>query len=466
MQGATGGDRRFWWLLGAIVLLGLVLRIAGAQGALWLDEAWSAKQAHDAGTPLGVFLHINHDNNHHLNSLWLQLVGLGADPLLARAPAILTGTAAIYVAGRIAWRRGVLFGLVSAALFAVSPILVTLGSEARGYAPMALAFLIAVGLADRWLAGEAERSPATALALCFFLGALSQLTIVFGFCALAGWIFFALWHRQGVAEAVKASIALLWPSIVALALVLAIVAGAAAANPTGFQFGRYDPFAWLPFLHALILAFGSSLGWPVMTLWWLVLVPALVLVAPGMGARRTAFSRLAILAFPLALALLHAGNTGFPRYYLIACLALLLMLGEMLALALAGGGWRRWLAGAALATILAGGLIENFHITRARRGDPGGALRAMAAREPRGTRVILDRPTGKAILEVAAAEQHYPLDIVEKPCGPARFLFLDRPDGEAFPAASRRCGRLYRRIAAAQSRGLSGSNWTLYEARP
>jgi hypothetical protein len=330
---------------------------------------------------------------------------------------------------------------------------------------MTLAFLIAVLLTDRWLAGETERSPATALALCFFPGAFSQLTIVFGFCALAGWVFFALWAR-GLAAAVKASIVLLWPSILALALVVAIVAGAAAASAGGFQFGRYDPFAWLAFLHALILAFGSTLGWPVMTLWWLVLVPALVLLAPGLGVRRMAFHRLAIIAFPVALAVLHAGNTGYPRYYLVACLALLLMLGDIFALGLARTGWRRWLAGTALATILAGGMIEDLRMIHARRGDPGGAIRAMAARQPQGTQVILDRPTGQAILQVASAEQHYPLVIVAKPCGPAPFLFLDRPDGEAFPAASRRCGRLYRPIARAQSHGLSGSHWTLYERQP
>ncbi|MDT8757895.1 hypothetical protein MZO42_04225 [Sphingomonas psychrotolerans] len=465
MAGAARGDKRYTWLLGAILLLGLALRIAAGHGALWLDEAWSAKQAHDAGTSLGVFLSINHDNNHHLNSLWLQWIGLGANPLLARAPAILTGTLAIYVASAIAVRRGTGCALATAALFAVSPMLVTLGSEARGYAPMTLAFLIAVLCTDRWLAGEAERSPATTLALCFFLGALSQLTIIFGFCALAGWVFFAQWHR-GPVTAAKASLALLWPSILAIALVVAIVAGAAAASPHGFQFGRYDPFGWLAFLYALILAFASTLGWPVMSLWWLVLVPALVLLAPGAGVRRIALHRLAIVAFPLALAVLRAGNTGYPRYYLVACLALLLMLSEMIGLALARNGWRRWLAGIALATIVAGALIEDGYMIRARRGDPGGAIRAMAAREPRGTQVILDRPTGHAILQVAAAEQHYPLIIVLNPCGPARFLFLDRPDGEAFPAASRRCGRLYRPIARAQSHGLSGSHWTLYERQP
>ena len=47
------------------------------------------------------------------------------------------------------------------------------------------------------------------------------------------------------------------------------------------------------------------------------------------------------------------------------------------------------------------------------------AARAMAAREPQGTRVILDRPTGKAVLQVAAAHDRYPLVILKNPCGPA-----------------------------------------------
>lgn len=466
MAGATGSDRRFWWLLGAIVLAGLALRIAAAQGGLWLDEAWSAVLAHEVGTPLGVFLSINHDNNHHLNSLWLLLVGFGAEPMLARALSIVTGTAAIAVAALIGLRRGRVCGLMTAALFAVSPMLVTLGSEARGYAPMMLALLIAIHLVDRWLAGESERSPATALALCFFLGMLSQLTMVFGFCAIAGWIFFTLWRRTSFAEAAKATLRLLLPAMVAIGLVVAIVAGAAAASEKGFKVGRYDPFDWLQYLHGVISAFGYTLGPPTMSVWWLVLVPALVILAPSMGVGRMAFHRLAILAFPLALALLHVGNTGHPRYYLVAGIALLLMTGEMIAIGLLAGDWKRWAGAAGLAAVLVTATIENAQMIGARRADPGRAIRAMAAREPGGTRVILDRPTGKAILEVAAAHARYPLAILENRCGPARFLFLDRPEGEAFPAASLRCGRLYRPIARAASHGLSGSPWTLYEVQP
>ncbi len=47
--------------------------------------------AANAGTPGGVLWRINHDNNHHLYSLWLQAIGSGVSPLLARLPAILAG---------------------------------------------------------------------------------------------------------------------------------------------------------------------------------------------------------------------------------------------------------------------------------------------------------------------------------------------------------------------------------------
>ena len=147
-------ERRYTGLLCGIVLLGLALRIASAQGGLWLDEAWSAELARQAGTPLGVFLNINHDNNHHLNSLWMQFVGFGAPPLLQRALSIVSGTIAIFVAAAIVRPRGPTIALVAALLFAVSPMMVTMGSEARGYAPMALALLTAILLVARWLPGQ------------------------------------------------------------------------------------------------------------------------------------------------------------------------------------------------------------------------------------------------------------------------------------------------------------------------
>jgi uncharacterized membrane protein len=465
MQGTAGGDRRFWWLLGAIVLLGLALRIAGAQGALWLDEAWSAKQAHDAGTPIGVFLNINHDNNHHLNSLWLLFVGFDAPPPLARALSIVTGTAAILLAAAIGARRSLALGLITALLFAVSPVLVTFGSEARGYAPMSLALLAAILLIDRWLAGEAERSPATALAICFFLGAFSQLIMFFAFCALAGWVLFALWKRDGLRQAVIHTFRLFLPSGVALGFVVAIILGAAAAR-TGFKFGRYDPYSTIELLHGVSEMVQYTLGFPIVSIWWFAFVPALVVLAPSAGVSRIAFHRLAILAFPLALALLRSGNVAHPRYYLLVGIALLILVAELVWLGLRAGGWRRWLAGAALAAIAIASLALDIDLAINRRGDVGAAIRAMQARAPQGTRLILDREPGIATLEAAAASAHYPLEVQLADCTAARFFFADRFKGEEPPDQIELCDARFTPIAHARAHGMSGTHWTLYERRP
>jgi hypothetical protein len=210
------------WIV-IVALVGLVLRVSAADGALWLDEAWSATLAHDAATPLGVFVQINHDNNHHLNSLWLQTVGLGAPPIVARALSIAAGTLAIVMAGLIGLRRGPIAGLATAFLFALSPVLVTLGSEARGYAPMVLMVLVSAWYIDRYLADEESADRPVTLAVCFFVGALFQLTMVFAACALIGWPFVTLWRRHGFKRAALATARLLGPALAALVFAAAIV---------------------------------------------------------------------------------------------------------------------------------------------------------------------------------------------------------------------------------------------------
>ncbi|HUP67149.1 MAG TPA: glycosyltransferase family 39 protein, partial [Sphingomicrobium sp.] len=142
---------RLWWaLVCAATLGGLALRIAAARGGLWTDEAWSVIYAARAGDAAGVFLRINHDNNHHLYSLWLQAIGPAASPMLARLPAIVAGTLCVPLAAITVARRSAWTGIVAAILFAVSPTMVNFGSEARGYSLMLLA-----ALGFLWLAAEA-----------------------------------------------------------------------------------------------------------------------------------------------------------------------------------------------------------------------------------------------------------------------------------------------------------------------
>ena len=220
------------------------------------------------------------------------------------------------------------------------------------------------------------------------------------------------------------------------------------------------------FLHAIVEMLGYTIGWPVVSLWLMPGALILVILARRGGVRNLAFYRLAIVAFPLTLALLRAGNPGHPRYYMLAAVAVLLLLSELLGMMLGRAGWQRILAAAALVTIVAGSLWQDADLIRNQRGDPDPAVAAMAARASHGAIVLLDRPTGFALLKAAAAHARYPVEIVQTGCRPARFLFVDRFKGEDFLPAYTRCGAVYRAIASARAHGLSGTHWTLYDRRP
>lgn len=448
--------------IGLIALAGLALRIAGAGGAFWLDEAWSAVLADDVETPLGVFVSINHDNNHHLNSLWLQTVGLGAPPLLARALSVAAGTASVVVAGLIGLRRGPLTGIITAFLFALSPVLVTLGSEARGYAPMTLCVLVAAWYVDRWLNGDHSADRPLTLAVCFFVGALFQLTMMFAACALIGWPLLTLWRRDGLRHAVLATAKLLGPALLALAAAIGIVFAPALLGGAEFRFGSYQDFTVLLFLKGLLDLLGHMVAVEAVSFW----VPAgaviLVILARSFGTPRLPFYWLAIIAFPLTVAVLQTMNAGHGRYYLLAGLALLLLVGEAAAAAIRSGGIKALAAGLGLAFFAGASVAADLDLVLNRRGDVAGAVRALAGRHPSGATVTIDRETGLALIRVAAAQAGYPLRMVQG-CPAADYLFVDWFNGEmeSFGPLTR-CGIRYAPIAGGTSRGISGQNWTLY----
>ena len=446
-----------------IALVGAILRIAAASGALWLDEAWSAMLADDVGTPLGVFVQINHDNNHHLNSLWLQTVGLDAPPLVARALSVLCGTASIFVAGLIGSRRGATAGMVTALLFALSPLMVTLGSEARGYAPMMLMVLISAWYLDRYLAGDERANRPLTLAICFLVGALFQLTMIFAACALIGWPVLALVQRlgwrQGLAEAVR----LLGPAGAALIAACAIVFAPVLLGGAEFRFGSKEEFTLHLFLRGTIDLLGYAIGWPVMSYVLPVAAIIAVLLARSLPTPRWTFYALAVIAFPASVALLHMINAGHARYYLLSGLALLLLGGELVAALVRAGGWKAIAGGGALIAFSGASMAANLELIRNQRGDPGAALRAMAARAPAGAAVTLERETSFALLRVVAAQTGYPVRI-GMGCPAARFVFSDWFEGEAdSPPILRRCGITYRAIATGHGTGMAAQNWTLYD---
>ena len=449
-------ERRCWWIVAGIAAIGLALRVAAAQGGLWLDEAWSAVMADQAGTPLAVILNINHDNNHHLNTLWLQFVGIDAPPPLQRALSIATGTASIFVAALIGARRGVAAAIVAALLFALSPILVTYGSEARGYAPMLLALLTAIALVDRWLADPAAPPPATALAIALLLGLLGNLTMLFGLAALIAWAAVELYRTRDAAGTLRPLARLLGPATITTAIALALILLAANGRLAA---GAVQPFSSAAFSHGLIQLLDYTLG----DLTGLIALLVVAAAAPaGPRDRLASFCALSVLAFPLAIALLQLPNAGNARYLLLAATGLLVAVQIALAPHAAHNSWHKWLAFAALAVLLAFMLHRDWTVIRDHRADPAQALAAIAARAPTGAEAAVERTRSDAILIAAAAAARYPLQ-VRQACPAARFLFVERDGAEPFPAAPIRCDARYREIAGDTVQGLSGTQWKLYE---
>jgi len=451
----------------AILGVAVWVRMLSAHGGLWVDEAWSAVLVAKVDTPWAVFTSINHDNNHHLNSLWMQAVGYAAPPLALRALSIVTGAATVLVVAAIGARRSTAHGLVGAALFALSPILVNYGSEARGYAPMLLCALGAILVAARWLdaPAPAPRHAPGLLALVTILGLLSQLTMLFFVVAIAGWVALTLRQRVATGTAAAMTARLMLPSVVAVLLVVTLVFGAAAASPGGMQVGDYVPFSFASLVSALQVMLATTLGASALPRWWiavLALTPCVAAMVAVAHRRPMAWlAMLAIAGLPIALATLHIANTGMPRYFLLSSVADLLLLTDLIATTLTKGPRSRMLAALAL-TLLAIGMVHDIaqDIAR-RRGDIDAAIAGVRIEAPGGARVQVDHLQPAAPLRVAAATAHYPL-VLTSDCRRAQFVFVDLDDGGAAAATTRRCGRVYP-LRTVRRRGmLSGTDWALY----
>lgn len=447
--------RGHWIAIAGIALAGLLLRCLAARGGLWLDEAWSAIFAQEVATPAGVLLQINHDNNHHLNTLWLQLVGPAAPPMLQRALSIVSGTATIIVAAQIAARRGPVPAILAAVGFCLAPFLLTYGAEARGYAPMLFAWVCAIGVIDRWLADPVQAKPATGVAIAALVGCLAQATMMFGLAMLALWVTVERVRRAGWRRGLIDTVALFAPAgVVTLALITSAWA-AAATGGTGFHLGNREPHDWGKWLDAMGQLIDGTVGSVVV----LLLLGYLV---RNVRERMVTLAAIAC-ALPLLVAIVALPNSGAARYYVVILPPLLLLAAIALSSA-ARQPVGRWLAAAIGLAFLANTAWADGALLRNLRGDPGRAVATLAHTAPHGAAVSLDYARSSAILIAAARSQHYPITLASTPCPPARFHFVERDGDAAFPTIPNWCGRPYREVARGDPSGLSGTHWRLYAA--
>jgi hypothetical protein len=470
MQSVERRSRIMWWAaVAAIALAGLALRVAAARGGLWSDEAWSVIYAVQARDPLGVFLRINHDNNHHLYSLWLQAIGPAASPLLARAPAILSGTLCIVAAALLVGRRSPTGGLVAALFFAVSPALVIFGSEARGYSLMLLAALLMLLSVTDALDGRPTRGQKWWLAALALFGMFSHMTMAAPIAIVTLWVYFERRREADPISAFLATLSLMGPAIAASAGVVLFVFTVAALSPTGMRLGGYLPFSLRGYVAALndldLWSAGVSAPAPWLGPLGLGVVALLIgLAEPRWLGSRARLYALLILFVPVAAATLRPGNTAFARYYLTSTVGLLLLLSHWIARGLAGRPAVRATAALLLATVVGVSLYRDSLLVAVDRGRPAASVRDMAELSPAGARLAVGQPRLEAVVAVAALRSGYRVQIADK-CAPADFLLDAQLRGTETPAHLERCGVPMEAIDSSVTVPLTGDSWILYRAR-
>ncbi len=458
-------------VIGVLTLIGLVLRIAGAQGDLWLDEIWNMRLVQRAGSLPAIFFGLPYDTNHLLASAWLWLVGPTAGSVMMRASAVLIGTLAVPAAAYLAARRDPRAATIAMAFVSTNVLFVAYGSEARGYAGLLTAGLVAIGSAEQLAVGPPRLGPWLLLVASVAFGTFSHLTMATISLALAMTILVKA--ITGASRDLWRSLAAIWSALFigsAPALVCLVVT---ALVHSPFHVGDNTPFSGISTLLGVGRLSEALLGWPltvadvgIATLFATILVCfGLAIVPPA----QRIFPSIAIFGLLLINAVLHVPNEHFARFHLVAALGAIVLLIDVSAILLKGGAKAKFVFLAVLGVVFAGNLINLARFLKDARGHAlvatqtigaDGATRvALTAGQPlKETRTVLDWFAMPRGLDITVE----PLDCAR----PAPWLIrsFDPTEIHAAPdvLVPAPCHALYRRRALYPAYGLSGFTWQLY----
>ena len=478
--GPTGGSR-YAACIAAATVLGFLLRLACIGGDLGLDEAWSLKLVAPLHAIGGVFWGLSHDNNHFLNSAWLYLMGQNRPAWLYRLPALVLGTLSVPAMARWLGRSGAPAGVAGALLAAVSLPLVDFGSEARGYAGLALASILALDEADRAVAlslapqrDETRRAGAVwRLALAVGFGALCHLAMAMtvAVIGLSAVLRIASRTRQAK-ETIGIAARLFWPSALLLAPSLAAVA--AGLVTTGrWTIGDVDPYSVAKLVDGLGGMLLMSSGLPDALTGAAGVAGTAVFVIAAARLRLLSPSRLPLavatfIALPLGLAIARLPNVGYPRYFTVCCLVLLGLQAEALGTALTRGGvWRGRAVSVGMALVLCSLVLDGLDIWTGRGAFTTtlGIMTTEVAPTYTSDRaamveLLLDQPSSLAGKHpVLVPDARFCADRPEWYI--AVGLHDPRPD-TAVTLGPPECSTTYRMRASFLASPLSGTQWTLF----
>lgn len=478
--GSTPGSR-YAACIAAATLLGFLLRLACIRGDLGLDEAWSLKLVARLHAIGGVFWGLSHDNNHFLNSAWLYIVGQNRPAWLYRLPALVLGTLTVPAMARWLGRTSAPAGVAGALLAAVSLPLVDFGSEARGYAGLALASIVALDEADRAIAlslapnldGTRHARAVWRLALAVGLGALFHLAmaVTVAVIGLSAVLRLAYQTRQ-VKETIRIAARMVWPSALLLMPSLAAVSGGLIATGR-WTIGDVDPYAGAK----LVDGFGDMLlmssGLPdaftgvtgvLGTALFVIAVARLRLLSPS----RLPLAFATFIGLPLGLALARLPNVGYPRYFTVCCIVLLGLQAEAIGTALTRGGlWGRRAVRAGVALVLCSLVLDGFEIWTG-RGAFATTLSIMTTEAaPTYTsdraamvELLLDTPSRLAGKHPVLVPDS--LFCAERPEWYIAVGLHDPRPEAAVTLGPAECSTTYRVRASFLASPLSGTQWTLF----
>jgi hypothetical protein len=313
----------------ALVLAGAVVRVLAARGELWLDELWSFRLVQTLSEPAGIFTSLHHDNNHHLNSLYLWFISESPVWIRYRLHVLAAGVGTVVLAAALARREGGRAPAIGGILVLGGSFLMVLyASEARGYALAVCFAFAAVLLAARFLETGRYRWAAS-YSVVAVLGTLSHLTFLHALLGLMVWTAWrAVQHRR--LSAWRAVTALHVAPLAALAVLFwldlrhTVVGGGPVLG------------AWEVVGRALSLCVGGPEGGP-----WLLPAAAIGAIAGVLSIRqvRRSGSDLWILiavtagVAPALTLLTFDATLLFERYFVVAAAFLTLSFGWLLAAA-------------------------------------------------------------------------------------------------------------------------------------
>lgn len=351
-QSDPRADRPYHLAAGALIVVGLVLRLIALGDGLWYDEIRTLVEY--ARRPLGTVLSTYDNQNQHLLYSVLARISfalLGESPAALRVPAVLLGVGSLCACYRfarlVADRRE---ALLATAFLTVSYHHVWFSQNARGYTGLLLFFLVGTGALYRLLSDRtASARQVWVYAIAMALGAYTHVTAVLVSLTHAV-VVAARWWRSGSMANVRRPIqGLVLSGLLGLVLyapVLTQLAGTLTGpNPDSAATAWRNPL-WLFAEAARGLARGLPGGWVVVGLGGVVATVGLV------GFARASLTLTTLMVAPalvIAAATITLGHNIWPRFFFFSMgSAVLIAIRGVFTLARAAFPAR----GAALATSL------------------------------------------------------------------------------------------------------------------